>query len=347
MYRPHYTISDELLSKIVTIESLRTQIDSSYILPEREIEMRYRASVEATHSSTSIEGNPLNLKQVEKVLIDGKQLIRHQYAELEVKNYKKALNYIEERKDIKKPIALGDILTLHRIVADQLLPKEKVGALRKNPIYITDQKNKTVYDGPEVTILIQEIDKLLEWLASADNIHPVIVAGVLHYHFVSIHPLADGNGRTTRLLINLYLGLRDYDFRSSLVLESYYSVNKQAYYDALSLAKNYTGRKSANLNPWLNYFVDGFLSSAKILAIEVNALSGLTKNATKVKISKAESDILSYVKQFGFISLSEAQSILFNISKRTIQRRLMRLVDNGYLKIEGNARMTKYVWNDK
>ncbi|HEY1645613.1 MAG TPA: Fic family protein, partial [Candidatus Saccharimonadales bacterium] len=311
------------------------------------IEMRYRASVESTHSSTSIEGNPLNLKQVEKVLAGGKQLTRHQYAELEVKNYKKALDFIEKRKYIKKPIAMDDILTIHKIVADQLLPAKKVGALRENPIYIADQNDQTVYDGPEVTILNQEIDELLKWLASADYIHPVIVAGVLHFQFVSIHPLADGNGRTTRLLTSLYLGLRDYDFRSSLVLESYYSVDKQAYYDALSLSKNYAGRKSANLNPWLDYFVDGFLSSAKVLAIEVNALSGLTQNATRVKISKVESDILSYAKQFGSISLSEAQDILAGISKRTIQRRLMKLVDDGYLAIEGDARKTKYVWKNK
>lgn len=347
MYKPTYTISDKLLRKVAEIESLRTQIDGSYILPEREIEMRYRASVEATHSSTSIEGNPLNLKQVEKVLIGGEQLTRHQYAELEVRNYKKALDFIEKRKYIKKPVTLDDILAIHKIVTDKLLPVSKVGALRENPIYIADQNDKTVYDGPEATILAQEIDELLKWLASADGIHPVIVAGILHFHFVSIHPLADGNGRTTRLLTSLYLGLKDYDFRSSLVLESHYSVDKPTYYDSLSLAKNYAERKIANLNPWLDYFVDGFLSSARILAIEVNALSGLAKDVDRVKISKAESDILSYAKQFGSISLSEAEDILAGISKRTIQRRLMKLVNDDYLIIEGDARNTKYIWKNK
>lgn len=347
MYKPNYSISDKFLRIIAEIESLRTQIDSSYILPEREIELRYRASIEATHSSTSIEGNPLNLKQVEKVLIDGRQLTRHQYAEQEVKNYKKALDFIEKRKSINAPITIEDILAIHRVVASQLLSADKVGVLRQNPIYITDQNDNTVYDGPETDILVQEIDDLLTWLKDADDIHPVIVAGILHFQFVSIHPLADGNGRTTRLLTSLYLGLKDYDFRSSLVLESYYCVDKQAYYNALSLADNYTGRKLAVLNPWLDYFAQGLLSSAKILAIEVNALSGLTKDAGKVKISKSESDILSYVKQFGSISLSEGQDILAGVSKRTIQRRLMKLVDNGYLALEGEARNTKYVWKDR
>ena len=347
MYSPNFTISNELLGKVAEIESLRTQVDSSYILPEREIEMRYRASVEATHSSTSIEGNPLNLKQVEKVLVEGKELTRHQYAEIEVKNYKKALDFIEKRKTNKTSITHNDILAIHKLVSDQLLPIAKVGALRKNLIYIADQNNNNVYDGPGANVLSQEINYLLLWLTKADDIHPIIVAGILHFHFVSIHPFADGNGRTTRLLTNLYLGLKDYDFRSSLVLETYYAVDKQAYYNALSLADNYKGRKHAVLNPWLDYFVEGFLSSAKVLAIEINALSGLKKNTDKVKISKLESDILSYARQFGSISLSEAEDIIAGTSKRTIQRRLMKLVNDGYLVIVGDARNTKYAWKNK
>ncbi len=347
MYRPNFTITNELLSKVTEIESLRTKVVSSYILPEREIEMRYRASIEATHSSTSIEGNPLNLKQVERVLVEGKELTRHQYAEMEVKNYKKALDFIERRKTDNTPITLSDILTIHKLVADQLLPAKKVGALRENLIYITDQDNITVYEGPDVDILKHEIDELLEWLKDSNNIHPVIAAAILHYQFVSIHPLADGNGRTTRLLTSLYLGMRDYDMRSSLVLESYYSVDKQAYYDALSLANNYTSRKIAELNPWLDYFVSGFLSSAKVLAIEVAALSGLAVGLDRIKITKSESDILGYANQFGSISLSDATEILVGASKRTVQRRLMKLVGDGYLEIKGNARNTKYIWKNK
>lgn len=347
MYAPKFTISNRLLHKIAEIETLRSRIDSSYILPEREIEMRYRASIEATHSSTSIEGNPLNLSQVEKVLIDGKELTRHQYAEIEVKNYKKALDWVEKRKCAKKPITLTDILAIHKIVTNNLLSTEKAGSLRTNPIYITDQHNNTVYDGPAPSAVGNEINDLLSWLDQSDDIHPIMVAGILHFHFVSIHPFADGNGRTTRLLANLYLCLKDYDLRSSLVLETYYSVDKHAYYDALSLANNYEERKVAILSPWLEYFVDGFLSSTKVLAIEITALSGLAPGVDLVKISKEESDILSYAKQFGSISLGDAQDLLPGPSKRTVQRRLMKLVDDEYLIVKGDARNTVYAWKNK
>ncbi len=346
MYKPHYAISDKLVNDIAMIESCRTNIDTSYILPEREIEMRYRASVEATHSSTSIEGNPLGLKQVEQILTGNTKLTRHQYAEIEVKNYKKALDFIEKRKLNKIPISLQDILDIHSLATNRLLPKEKVGALRKNPIFVADSHDTVVYTGPETTILKREISELINWIIHSDTIHPVIVAGILHFWLVSIHPFADGNGRTSRLVTNLYLGLVDYDFRSSLVLESYYSVDKQAYYDALDLADNYKDRKNADLTPWLQYFVDGFLSSAKVLSIEVNALSGLARMSEKRRISQSESDLLSYAKQFGSIALADAQDILVGVSRRTAQRKLMKLVDNGYLVVKGNGPSTRYVWKN-
>ena len=61
MYKPSFEISPELVSKLTQIENIRAQVDHGHILPERLVNLRYRASVEATLSSTSIEGNPLNI----------------------------------------------------------------------------------------------------------------------------------------------------------------------------------------------------------------------------------------------------------------------------------------------
>lgn len=344
MYKPNYTISDKLLRKIAEIEAYRTRVDSSYILPEREIEMRYRASIEASHSSTSIEGNPLNIRQVEKVLSSNEQITRHQYAEIEVKNYKKALDFVDKRKNNSRPISLEDILDIHKLIMDGLLPQEKVGVLRKNPIYIVNQDDEVKYAGPNAKALREEIDALLSWIEQAKEIHPVIAAAILHFHFVSIHPLSDGNGRTTRVLTTLYLGLRDYDFRSSIVLDSYYSSDKLEYYDALNISNTYSGRKSANLDSWIDYFVNGFLSSAKILATEVAMLSNIGSAPAKQRIRGEDADLLSYAKQFGSISLAEAKEIIPNASDRTIQRKLKKLAEDDYLEMSGNARDTRYIW---
>jgi len=141
-YRPKYQITDELLSAIADIEVLRTHISSSYILPEREIEMRYRATIEEVHSSTAIEGNQLNIKQVEKVLANGKPLTRHRYAEIEVRNYKRALEFVDKRKLTEEPIALTDILTIHSIITDSLLSDERTGKLRTVDVDIINSRRR-------------------------------------------------------------------------------------------------------------------------------------------------------------------------------------------------------------
>lgn len=349
-YHPTYQITDELLKTIAEIESLRSQVAHSRILPEREIELRWRATVEATHSSTAIEGNPLNLKQVEKVLADGTVLTRHQYAEIEVRNYKKALDYIDKRKTSGKPIELADILMIHKLIMEGLLPPEKTGVLRTVGVDIIDQDDTVLYKGPETAILKEEITALLEWLKANENVHPIIAAAILHFQFVSIHPFSDGNGRTTRVLTQLYLGLRDYDFRGTLVLDSYYYTDKREYYNALHAVQgeNYQTAGVVVLDSWITYFAEGFLSVAKVLSVEVMILSSVIVGDKPVKrINAEDADLLSYAKQFGSISLAEAESVLPNVPRRTLQRKLKTLVDNGYLAISGSTRSTVYVWAKK
>ena len=349
MYTPHYHITNSILDSLTQIEAIRSRVASSYIVPEREIELRYRATVEATHSSTSIEGNPLNIKQVEKILSDKTPLTRHQYAEIEVKNYKKAIDFIDKRKTVKEKITTQDILDIHKIITKDLLDDEKVGAWRQNQVYIENQKGETIYDGSAPEIVPVAIEKLLAWLNDESyDINPVIAAALLHFQFVSIHPFADGNGRTTRALVSLYLGLRDYDFKGSLVLDSYYSTDKKAYYNALheSPGVNYEASQKNDVTSWIEYFAEGFLSAAKVLAAEVTLLSSIASSAPGgKKLTRDEMDLISYVNQFGQVALSEAEDVLARTPRRTVQRRLKNLVDEGYLKMDGSTNSTTYIMN--
>lgn len=347
MFEPNYHISNNLLNTISQIEAMRVRADTSYILPEREVEMRYRATVEATHSSTSIEGNPLNLKQVEYALSGKPLLTRHKYAEIEVRNYKKAIDFIDERGVSAGKITVKDILTVHQLITEELLDASRAGQWRKNSVYIEDQDGRTVYEAVDAIEVEEEIEQLLNWLNDASyDIHPVIAAAIFHIQFVSIHPFSDGNGRTTRALTMLYLNLRDYDFRNALVLDSYYSTDKKAYYDALRQVQgvNYETARKADLDYWIQYFAEGFLVSANVLIAEITLLSSVVQDVSSAKrISHDEADILSYIQQFGSISITEAEDILRDVSRRTAQRRLKHLVDEGYIQLDGSTHDAKYI----
>jgi len=347
MYKPLFETTPELVSKLTQIENIRAQIDHGHILPERLVNLRYRASVEATLSSTSIEGNPLNIKEVEAVLAK-KLVARSAYHIKEVENYKNALDYISTRKQTGDDIAIDDILYLHKLTTAGLLPDEKSGNWRNGPVYVVSYKNgeQTIkYTAPAANKISSSLSELLAWLnGPAKQLSPIIVAALLHLEFVSIHPFADGNGRTTRLLTLLYLGLRNYDFKGVLVPDNYYIADRPAYYAAIEKSQGKTYHfKGLNVDSWISYFATGILYAAleTLEAITFSTVSDISIRGAK--LSDDELSILSYVRQFGSISIEEASGFLSHLPRRTMQRRLRCLVDTEYLNISGEGKSTVYI----
>ena len=345
MYQPRFTITPEINNNIAQIERIRAAVEASQILPKEEIILRYRALIDAVHSSTSIEGNPLDIKQVEEVLA-GKTAQASQRSILEVQNYKRALDWIGQRLQVKKPISVADILKLHRITMDGLLPDEKVGKFRSGPIYVVDvhgKEEKVRYVGPESKKLLNLYQELSTWIQSVeDSLHPILAAGILHYEFVSIHPFADGNGRVTRLLTLFFLRKNGYGFRNVLVPDVYYLQNRLGYYQALNQAKVYSEQRIADLTPWFAYFVSGIYEAAKELAHDISLITLTPNNGKTFRLSRQEIKVLDFAHQMGKVSLTDVLDIL-EIPKRTAQRRLAGLVEKNLLKSQGAGKNIFYV----
>ena len=345
-YLPKYIITEKIKNNLQDIEKIKDKIRGSRILPEAEASIRLRASVESVHSSTSIEGNPLNANEVRAVITSKKRLSKEEYAKIEVRNYKKALDYIDERRHGSSEISLDDVLELHKIITDRLLDKTRNGKLRKNPVYIENQNHEILYTAVEPKRVEEELNALIEWIESSRfSIHPIIIAAIIHFRLASIHPFSDGNGRTARALTSLYLALNQYDCDGSLVLDSYYASDRAAYYYVLQLVngKNYSSSTRADLTPWLEYFTDGFLTSLHVLDAEIRMMDLVLLRGNPNKLDREDQDILSYASKFGSISISEAEEVLPEVSRRSAQRRLKQLVDSGYLEMVGETRDIKYI----
>lgn len=346
MFKPLFTITCEINSQIAEIERLRTIVDQATILPELEVQLRFRATVEAVHSSTSIEGNPLNELQVQKVL-QGEVITAPDYAITEIINYKRALDWVNKKAEQKSSLTSKDILDLHRIVTDKLLPKEKSGNWRPGDVFVIDEVNgKEIiqFTGPETKNVPKLVDSFLKWVAIQDktSLHPVILAGLIHYIFVSIHPFSDGNGRTARLLTYYYLKLWGYDFRGSLSLDSFYLQHQLDYYQALSRGKTFDERMLADVTPFLEFFTKGFLEVATNLSQYIRVGKITDSDRKPLRLDSDELAILDFVYQFGAITISEAIDILV-APKRTVQRRLIGLVKKDILTIKGQGPATRYV----
>ena len=288
MFAPQFTITPAINSQIAEIEKLRTIVDQANILPELEMQLRFRATVEAVHSSTSIEGNPLNELEVQKVL-QGNTVTAPDYAIKEVLNYKQALDWLSQPQRLESLLNSKQVLQLHSLVMNGLLPMEKVGSWRPGSVYVVDEVNgKEIvqYTGPESRDVPQLVKSFLQWIGQQQQtqLHPVLLAGLIHYIFVSIHPFSDGNGRTTRLLVQHYLKTAGYDFRGSLSLDGYYLLHRNEYYEALSRGKNFESRIYADTTPFLDFFVTGFLESAQTLSRYVKSGKVLNEQGKPLRL---------------------------------------------------------------
>jgi Fic family protein len=302
-----------------------------------------------THSSTEIEGNILNLQQVEQ-LFANKKVDAPERDIYEVENYIKALKYIETITGDKKSINSATLLKIHGLVTHNTLPKEQSGHFRQCPIYIVRRRlgmpNEVVYTGPESNNVPALCKDLFDWLdqSKEKNINPIIVAGVAHQEIAAIHPFVDGNGRTARAMATLILYERGYDFRRLFALEDYYNKDRSSYYQAINIGKNYLERRT-DTTSWLEYFVKGFKGEIDLVKAQIANLSLQKFNdkfESKIFLEKDQMLILDFIDQMGKITVTDTIDIL-NCPRRTAQSKLLKLKELGIIVQTGKGPSTAYI----
>ena len=167
--------------------------------------------VELTYSSNAIEGNTLSRIETAEVIekgvtavISGKPL----KDQMEAINHAKAVEFIKNLSSIRKShqfITQQDILDIHKIILTGI-DDHWAGKYRNTEVFI--RGSNAEFPLPHLVPLA--MSQFIEWLEGQQDIHPVQVAADAHYKFVTIHPFIDGNGRTTRLLMNLILQIHGY-----------------------------------------------------------------------------------------------------------------------------------------
>jgi Fic family protein len=171
--------------------------------------------------------------------------------------YIKALNYGIERLQ-KFPFSLRFIRELHKelMTGARASHFADPGEFRKSQNWIggTNPAN-AAFVPPPVEHLNEALNDL-EVFIHADNIMPVLHAGLLHAQFETIHPFLDGNGRTGRLMITLFLFEKAILEKPVLFLSSYFKKHQQTYYNRLN------GYHNNKVKEWLNFFLDGVIETA-------------------------------------------------------------------------------------
>ena len=270
----------------------------------------------------------------------------------EVKNYRDALYYITKFIEKKQKITVKTILEIHRLTTKGVLDKEKSGKFRQNQVYVVSRRGnkiiKVSYTGPIAKQVPKLVKNLVDWMEKSkkENICPIIISGIAHAEIAAIHPFADGNGRTARLLATLILYKSGYDFRRLFALEDYYNQDRPSYYKAIHLGKDYQERAQGDLTDWITYFSHGFAHEMEkihdaIIPLSLDAKM-LKKIGGHVYLDKKQIKIMDFVMTMNKIERSDVEDIL-NVSKRTAIRLINSLLKTGLLKTKGEGKKQFYV----
>ncbi|MBX7234175.1 MAG: Fic family protein [Caldilineales bacterium] len=260
-WRPSFTITPLVAQRLMAIEAAKAVVERTPLSVAAEAELRQRARLRSAHYSTRIEGNRLTLEEAERAITQARLIFSGRERDArEVRNYWQALLRVETWATQGQALTEDLIRRLHALV--EYGPRAKPTPYRDGQNVIRDAATGAiVYLPPEAKDVPGLMQELAAWArqAEADGLPAPLIAGLVHYQFVTIHPYFDGNGRTARLLATFILHRNGYGLNGFFSLEEYHAHDLPAYYRALVTHPHhnyYEGRAEADLTPWLVYFVD-------------------------------------------------------------------------------------------
>ncbi|OGI10611.1 MAG: hypothetical protein A3I68_06895 [Candidatus Melainabacteria bacterium RIFCSPLOWO2_02_FULL_35_15] len=339
MFTPTFTITPKLLENIKQIAVLIAELNNKTFPNTILLEMEKTARAISSHSSTSIEGNPLPLTEVKRILKNKPENIRD--TEQEVLNYNKALEELNKfTKSSKNHLDIALILKIHKVVTNKLLTPYNNGKLRREPVFVNNPKlGKTIYWPPDHEDVKDLLIELIKY--TKDNklkMDSLVLAGIFHKQFVIIHPFIDGNGRTTRLLTKLLLANMGLNTFNLFSFENYYNQNVTKYFQKVGVLGNYYDIKNKiNFTEWLEYFTDGIIDELLRIGNELKTLA-ITPDT---RLESYHEKLLEYIKKHGYIN-DKLYSALTDRAKATRSLDFQKLINLQIIERLGKGKATYY-----
>ena len=196
-------LSDSVNSKLLQVDVLKKEWASKKPLNLLQLQkMTEFFHVAYTYESNRIEGNTLSLQEThlvvnEGITIGGKSMREH----LEAINHAEAIGYMEQLVKDQLDFSPRVLMELHYLILKGI-DRDNAGRFRSVPVRISGSEHLP----PQPYLLNKMMEEyFVHYDTQKKILHPVILAAEMHERLVSIHPFIDGNGRTSRLVMNLIL----------------------------------------------------------------------------------------------------------------------------------------------
>ncbi len=247
----------------------------SRFVPDTDMFIKMHIYKEAIESN-KIEGTRTN---IEEALHEEKDIDPEEHDDwVEVNNYVNAMN-VTIKELTRLPLSNRLIRLTHKLLLSGVRGEKKTpGEFRRSQNWIGGATPATASFVPpietEVPDLMADFEKFLN--NQELKIPHLIRIAIAHYQFETIHPFLDGNGRTGRLLITLYLVSNGILGKPLLYLSDFFEKNRSLYYDHLTFVHT----KNA-LGDWLKFFLTGVIQTSENGVKTLKEIADLKKNIEK------------------------------------------------------------------
>ena len=338
MFMIKVTLTNDILKKISSIDENRFALSTIELPPMTKNRLRKNSKKKSSYASNKIEGNPLTEKQADEAIErdEHKHFLK---PEQEIRNYFLALNLLEEKLKRKEVFSKEMILEVQAMV-EKGASKEKIGLRGPMPPGVLF----AVYDAatgspdyipPEYSDVPDLLDELVDYVNTTDD-HPLIIAAVVHYQLVTIHPFEDGNGRTARLMSGYILDFYGYGFNGIGSLEEYFAYDPDEYYESLQMGLPvlyYSGRENPpHPEIWVNYFLRMVeLYSKKVCELS-KGVQAEDLDGSLSYLNAKEKALLVFLLKKRMLEFTPIDvSRMIGVTNKTIINRCAKLTNKGFL----------------
>ena len=320
----------QVLSLLSKADRMLGRLDMfSEHIPNIDLFISMHIAKEATQSSR-IEGTQTNIQQAvmpeESVPLDQ----RDDWAEIQ--NYISAMNLAIPRME-ELPLSSRLIREIHGELMKGVRGKNKQpGEFRTSQNWIGGSNiNDAVFVPPPFAKIPELMSDIEMFIHNPKTLLPdLLKIAIIHYQFETIHPFNDGNGRTGRLLITLYLVSKGLLKRPVLYMSDYLERHRNSYYSSITKV-----RTENDITQWLCFFLQGIVETAEKGVNTFNSILELEKeNESIIQLMGSRSaNAMTVVKELYIRPVIDAKRVsdLCGITLQSAYNLIADLKDRGIL----------------
>lgn len=340
-----YNFTRETEDSINRIEEAgRDKIDN--IIPEEIKDAALINSlIDEAFSSSVIEGAYSTRRRAHD-MIKQDQSPRNKSEKMILNNYK-ALEFTMDNFD--GTLSHEMIYSIWEILTEDTLEPEDICSLyRDDGVFVKNKQGDIVFEGPKANEVYGMMDNFINYFNGYDNTNPIVKACLIHYYFVYIHPFFDGNGRTSRALMHMYLIRNGYEFLKYFSISKILVDKRNKYYEAIRTCETHESDVTFFIDFYTKLLIDTIIEIrnsylyqfSKQLIFDLMDDKNVIINERQTKVltyflkrTKSSIDIKDYTKKY-------------KVATETARKDLSNLVDYGFFRKSKVSKKFLYNFNN-